>query len=246
MDAKFSRVVKGERPSASRDNAIASEVERLSRRHNGGDAFIDNGNGYFPINDHRDLILVENAGSEEIPAYALMETMVGTSNRTATGRQASVRVRKTDANGYGAQYSHLVNGPNPISIAGYGRVLRNQNYVWALYDSSFAPTAVGQVLGPARSSFKLKLNVGGYVVVGDIITADTIVLVCPCPCLEFIGTTASSGSKGSTCTVTAPDGTVVTANCRYVAVSSGQKVRVGWIPTANTASVRWELIDKEC
>lgn len=250
MDVIFPKVYAGEQPSARRDNAIAEEVMRLSRALN-GEEYINNGNGVFRVPNVSDKITVLNTTEEEIPAFAVMETMVGNSGTAiitdATNTQAIVRVRQTNSSGYGAQYGHLINGPQPIAPLRYSRVPRNQDYIWGLFNNDgYSPSLVGQVLGPYPGSWKLRVGIGGYVVVGNYVGDQNIVLLRPAPCLEFDGTTQASATIDNTVNVTAPGNVTVSCLCRYSGVSNSQQVRCAWRWDENTGATRWMVVDKKC
>lgn len=198
---------------------------------------------------------VRNASGEEIPPFACMK-IVGT--REFASGEIGFYVQKPDA--FGAQYSHIFNGPRSIRATGTPDQLTGEGTIGfavaALYDSADGTPAFGESWGPRSGTWKLKKNTGGFRVVdgyvtGRVDTTNSVVLVQPVPMLSMIGKTDSLIYSGTSGTVSIywsslgygglTDTTVnVIAYNRFADVATGKWVSMTWYPWGDTSAV-WEM-----
>jgi len=195
---------------------------------------------------------VRNDSGEEIPPFACMRI---TGTIAMASGEIGFLVNKPNA--FGAQYSHIFNGPIPIKASGTSTQINGEGTIGlavaALYDSADGTPAFGQSWGPRDSTWKLKKNTGGFRVM-DYYTPDTansVVVVQSVPMLSMIGKTDAPISSGTSGTVSIywsslgygglTDTTVnVIAYNRFADVATGKWVSMTWYPWGDTSAV-WEM-----
>ncbi len=144
-------------------------------------------------------IAFRNDSGEQIPAFGVFKV---TETIVITDLGQVLKAAKPDT--YGSQYIHFVNGPQPVDDTKIGYCANPSQPVFAKYDTGSTP-ANAELWGP-DSSFDLKPDVGGFQIIGGVISGR--VLVVQAPMIIFLGKTDASHDKAAAGTVSVWDGTL--------------------------------------
>jgi hypothetical protein len=189
---------------------------------------------------------VYNDSGEEIPAFAIMRI----SGARKQNDQFVLEVKQPDT--FGSQGQHVVNGPQKIATGKYGQCLR-ADLVSVLYDSADGTPAFGEQWGPRSGSWKLRKNTGGFVLIGNVNTTETIAVIQSSPMTTLRGTTDAAHNKGAAGTISIfmgnDNGTDTTVNMADVwnafgNVASAKRVLCTW--QGDHAGKRWHITAAEC
>lgn len=184
--------------------------------------------------------IANGTNNEEIPAFACVEiTEISTDQ---SGRVVFVVSKPT---AYGAQYSHIFNGPRPIP-ASTGPEPEERSYGEAAIGPVMAALCdytplVGETWGPRAGSWKLQEQTGGFKVVGypqTLTGTDTLALVMPEPMLTMYGIADADINKGAVGDVSiywtnlpaaVDTGAGVQVYAAYRTITAGKKVLLNWV-----------------
>lgn len=140
-----------------------------------------------------------NDSGEQIPEFGIIKV---TEAVTVTDFGQVLKAEKPDT--YGSQFIHFVNGPQPVDDTKIGYCANPSQPMFAKYDTGTTP-ANGQVWGP-DSSFDLKENVGGFQIIGGVVSGR--VLVVQAPMILLLGKTDAAHGKSASGTISVFDGTL--------------------------------------
>lgn len=132
-----------------------------------------------------------NNSGEEIPPFACIRVSATITRNNRNGFYAS------KPNTYGAQFSHRFNGPTKVAAGNWG-VCTIGPQSFALYDSADGSPGFGESWGPRSGTWKLKKNTGGFRILGNADTSNTVVWVQPFPMLRVHGQTDAAHAKDAT------------------------------------------------
>lgn len=192
------------------------------------------------------FLTFRNDAGEPIPAFGIVRI-----TGLAVLEPGRVVLTAGKPNTYGCQWQCMVNGPTPVDTGKYGVCSRGP-FVAALYDTADSPPVAGERWGPRESTWKLRRNTGGFVVVGVTKSSAGLVLVQPAAMLSFVGKTDAAHNKGATGTISIYAGTLGSETDtgvnmtgvynRFANVASSKWARCEW----NGPAADWELVAAEC
>ena len=204
----------------------------------------------FWLRDRKDIAgrLFKNTGEDTIPAYGIIRI---TGQATGVGNAKILAGAKPNI--YGSQYLHFVNGPKDIASGKVGRCF-DDDIATALYDDADGTPAAGELWGPRASTYALKKNTGGWMVLWNVDSTANTVLVRRTPFTWFRGTADADIAKTATGTVsiyygtggTYTDTTINMTGCvnEFADITSGSIVEVVW--EYDVAGAKWKIVQAEC
>jgi len=140
-----------------------------------------------------------NDSGEQIPAFGVFKV---TGSVTITDFGQALKAEKPDT--YGSQFIHFVNGPQPVDGTKIGYCANPSQPVYAKYDTGTTP-ANADLWGP-DSSFDLKEDVGGFQIIGGVVSGR--VLVVQAPMIMLLAKTDAAHAKSASGTISVWDGTL--------------------------------------